>query len=94
MSEQTQVITMINGAAKLMFKVTSEQIIGWKISDLLKDNDNLLAACCKVLDGGEKKEQILNTSLVVQEETLAVNFACMNASQGGSRYALIFIQPI
>ena len=90
-AEESEIMTIINFTAKLIFSVTSEQIIGWKVSDLLKDNDNLLELYYKVLKG-EGKQQLLNTKLIVKdEEILNVNFNCMTSVQG---YTIILIQPI
>jgi len=42
-TDSNSIITSANSVARMIFAVTQEQIIGWKIADIFRENEHLLS---------------------------------------------------
>jgi len=94
-----QYVTMSNINARLLLGLTDDEILGWQIHDVLRENEHLLEAFYKTIETKET-QQLFSTNLVSKigqtEETLTVNFRCLliNTAKGNSGDILILLQPI
>ena len=93
-------IVMNNACVKLMFGLDKEDLLNWKVQDLLKGNEHLLEIYEKVVKGVEEQEYLMNTVLVTKNsnraENLIINFKCVSikTTKGQSGNILILFQPV
>ena len=95
-TSRDQSVIMMNVPAKMILRVSEEEVMRWKAVDLFKSNYNLLEAYYKVMNSMEIKQQVLNTDIVVGGEILYVNFTCViiNNDQEGTGDIMMIFQPI
>ena len=92
-------IVLCNIAIQYMFNIEEKQILGWKITDLLQDNDSLLDIYYIVVNGKELMKEATNTYLIVNKgsikERIAINFKCVNIGVSDeSNNTLILFQQL
>ena len=95
-----QNVVMSNGSIKLMFGLKKDDSVEWKINDLLRDNEHLLEIYYNVFNGIEERQQIMNTTLITnnenKEDNLLINFRAITITnnKGGSGCILLLFQPV
>lgn len=87
---------MMNVPAKMMLKISEEEVTRWKVINLFRHNYDLLNAYYRVMEGKENKQYVMNTEITIGKEKVTINFLCttiaLNRKTTGE--ILILIYPI
>jgi len=97
-ARQNHNITMCNMVARILFDITEDEIIGWRVTDLLKNDDHLLEAYYETINRKSIIREIMNTSVTINrrkaKEKVAINFRCFsfNSTENDCFVLLLFQQ--
>ena len=92
--DSNNVVIMVNEITKIVFGFIDEEIIGWKISDVLKENNHLVSAIYKIQESIYKLNDTILT--IKNNETIKINFKIVKLStdKGALGNILLLFQRI
>ena len=75
-------IIFCNNAAQILIDKKEDKIIGWKITDVLEDNEKLLEIYYEIIKTKSEIKKLINTNMIINrkkiKEKILINFACIN----------------